>query len=214
MKKLIIIFSNIFILLISFNSLLAENSNYNIQQNKLEYKSHYWYLGGGIGWLPNTVQYQESGEDSTNWGKQDWAIDTFVGYSFSNWFALEGEFNYGIRETIEHDGGEREYNFYNTFLNTVFKYTFADKHTPFIKLGIGYSNYLAKGFYDDISKEKYNDWAYHLGVGYEYAITNNHSLILSYDYYRTINNNDGDIYLEGDRMYHSELILQYKYSFR
>lgn len=105
MKKFIVITLNIFILLLSVSNLLAEDTNYNNQQNKLEYKNHYWYLGGGIGWLPNPVSYHESGEaHSTDWGKQDWAIDGFVGYSFSKWFALEGEFNYGIRDTIEHDG--------------------------------------------------------------------------------------------------------------
>lgn len=189
--------------------------------NFLYSKDNYFYVGGGFGtFLGNVNQswdYQGQHNDTTYYLNN--SINAFGGYNFTKWFALEGEVNYGFpnKETFSCETGcdtfTTKYGLYNINVNTVFKYEINHKNIPFIKLGLGYYQF------PEDSQSAYGLGVV-LGIGYEYAITKNHSVIISYDYNYTFDNDQyldhGDVF-RGDYTYnmsYSEVKLQYKYSFR
>lgn len=193
--------------------------------NFLQADDKYWYVGGGLGYLAGDVKFSKLVHDTNNFEdiSPKYSFDTFGGYNFTNWFALEGEVNYGIpykKHFIDNYGGSNydKGSFYNVFTNAVFKYTFLEKHTPFVKVGLGYSSYIDDNI-DYNSDDRYYGLGYHFAIGYDYLINKNNAIGLSYNYYRTFNNNharDGGVVFDSNTysVYHSSVNIQYKYSFR
>lgn len=105
--------------------------------------------------------------------------------------------------TIIADGStnlKQTYHNESFLLNVVGKYPILDKHIPFIKLGIGSMKYTNKykqdssvsgsigavngtlGSYHASVDLEDTGLAYKFAVGYEYAITQNHSVLLAFNY--------------------------------
>lgn len=165
-------------------------------------------------------------------------INLLVGYNVNQYLAFEGEVNTSLeeKEGLETDDfvGMKLSKTTNFMINVVGKYTLATQHIPFIKFGIGYANYNVDREYGLKPKlsflseygEVYKDnqelanLTYKLGVGYEFALTKNHSFVVDYNYFMTpkdtIKYTDSkgvvSTEYEGDVSY-STINLAYKYSF-
>ena len=181
---------NIFIMLgviLSFLPVSAFTNNVSTNQtvnpNLVSYNEKYnkkylpaWYIGGGF-----------SFNSKINWNYQDdfdsnesfYSYNIITGYSFTKFFALEAEFNYG-NPTYKVEGISYNNDFFSTYLNAVFQYPIKEKHIPFVKIGFGYADYKLHSSY--VTWEA-NDFSYHFTLGYEYDFTNKHAIIISYNYY-------------------------------
>lgn len=193
--------------------------NLDISHNE-KYKEKYipaWYIGGGFG-LNSDIHWNYAGDDTESF----YTYNIITGYSFTKFFALEAEFNYG-KPTYKIEGTPYNDDFFSTYLNAVFQYIIKEKHIPFVKIGMGYADYKLKSPY---TTWEMNDFSYHFTLGYEYAFTDKHSIVISYNYYllpnyrvdfntnAPINCNPTDKACVSHNANWSTFLLQYKFSFR
>lgn len=219
---------NIFIMLVfllSFFPVLAFTNNISSKESsnpdlKVSYNEKYtpsWYIGGGFG-LNNAINWNYPDEISESF----YIYNLIAGYSFTQFFALEAEFNYG-NPSYKNEGISYNDDFFSTYLNAVFQYHITEKNIPFVKIGFGYADYKLHSPY---VTWQINDFSYHFTLGYEYDFTSNHAVLLSYNYYFLPNYRidfnvptacssiPSDPACTSHNANWSTFLLQYKYSFK
>lgn len=187
--------------------------------------------------------------DNSEWNDTRNAVTFFIGYNVLKSLAIELEYNQGMNNTgneYDHDTtyvpgvgmasivgtSKSKYKSYSAFYNMVGKHTFANKHTPFVKVGVGYSNskntvdgtyttytVTTSYSYSFNAKKVENGISYKVGFGYEYAITRNHSFLIDYNYIitpdteTTFGDSNGQSYVEKKNENYSKLGFTYKFTF-
>lgn len=187
-----------------------------------------WYIGGSIGKGGN-VHFESDLIAGSSWGPYDADLGLnlgfFVGYDVFKFLALEYEADVNLPHTTEGipsvfegiPNGEMNIYTVSQYVNLVGKWTFFDKHTPFVKAGIGYNTLYNKYRYNTeygATNLMAGGIGYHLGVGYDYSFNNHNSLGFSLDKYLTDKEGSG---IQGVRdtytFNYTEFKIRYKYNF-
>lgn len=210
------------------------------------------YIGVGVGGYSegsNKVKGVPLYYEDAEWNDTKNNISFFVGYNLMENLALELEYNKGLKNTNnEHDNdlsyipniglasvissSKASYKSSSFFINVVGKQTFNQKHTPFIKFGLGYSNStnIVDASYNVISqtstdnyslnaKKEENGLSYKLGLGYEFAFTKKHAILVDYNYIITpnteisFNDSKGKNNNKKNTETYSKLTFAYKFTF-
>lgn len=212
-----------------------------------------FYIGLGYGKFLQTSNTTYSAEFQNNHLPTlvdlDQGINIFFGYNIFSFMSLEVEYNilknkssnYGYYFDIDRNTNVNTTNTFPSsnniwFMNLVFKYPYLYKHVPFIKLGMGYSQFttseqkLFEGVWVD-EEEKYSytkeSVLFKAGIGYEYILTKNHSIQLEYNYFISpisdLKQTQYDLYesnldetiimKEAVKLSYSKINIAYKFSF-
>jgi OOP family OmpA-OmpF porin len=150
-----------------------------------------WYLGARVGATLYDNLEQTGGsskfDDDTNF-----AGGVFLGYSFNDWFGLEGGYNY-LGET----GMSNVRSATTNAFEVVGKFTWEATESLDVFLKAGAFAYQTRG-YDSLSGLRDKDFDGTVGLGIENHFSDNLSLRFEYQYYNNITLNDAPYDSEWD----------------
>ncbi len=182
------------------------------------------YVGAGLGYVPGGI-------DSTNsfgtwpFSPNEVDVNIFAGYEVHKYLDIELQIVHSFKQTQStgelFDNGEITIDsrytadYSRTLYNIVAKPKYAIKnhenHVVFAILGLGY---YTSSITDDYDTDKYTGINYKVGLGYEYKVNKNHSMVAdyTYNYINNVERHDG----WGNDVINSynKLNIAYKYSFK
>lgn len=155
-----------------------------------------FYAGVKLGESIEQVHGQKSltGNRASNDTKNGGAAGVTAGYNFQNQFDLpfRTELDYTFRESVDsgknvtNDGNNRNHNHVRVqtaMFNGYYDYYTGTDFTPWVSLGIGYSNIYLKSKEAGYSKTGHHDnLAWGGGVGVNYALNNSMDLDVGYKF--------------------------------
>uniref|UniRef100_A0A6A7G126 OmpA family protein n=2 Tax=Hirondellea gigas TaxID=1518452 RepID=A0A6A7G126_9CRUS len=142
-----------------------------------------WYAGLRLG-ATDYTDYTNNGSEATSAIDADVGGGVFLGYNFTNWFALEGGYTYlGDLRASEHIEGSEHIT--NNALELVTKFTWqtTDNLDLFVKAG-------AFAYKTDSNSSDDDGFNATAGIGAEYFFNDNISTRFEYQYYNNLALND------------------------
>lgn len=152
--------------------------SYNAQA---EIKERGFFLGGGVGYAWENFDTDDLDNLGLNVDVDDsWGFNLFVGYRLMRYFALEGNYNWYDDFKVDVNGFNFDVGIWTLMLDLkAMVPVYNDRLVPYVRLGGGYMSADADMSGTDFDE---NDFAWNLGAGADYFVTDKVSLGLDGKY--------------------------------